>query len=170
MNAYQINLFLIFESWYIQLSGNSTIYSQLKKVLAKKFDNRFIPKYIPNDLPWYEKDGLDTWYLQNKCNYFLRDTDEHFKEMKIGNFYLIKNNVSEEHKKQYQQIDNHEIMGYPPKLHKEICSSIFCNVKLDGMYVKKETIDEQKKRNKKTGIGHGRFIKKVRDSVYAEAW
>ena len=38
------------------------------------------------------------------------------------------------------------------------------------MYVKKETIDEQKKRNKKTGIGHGRFIKKVRDSVYAEAW
>ena len=51
MNTYQINLFLIFESWYIQLSGNSTIYSQLKKVLAKKFDNRFIPKYILNDLP-----------------------------------------------------------------------------------------------------------------------
>ena len=90
MNTYQINLFLIFESSYIQLSGNLTIYSQLKKVLAKKFDNRFIPKYILNDLPWYKKDGLDTWYLQNKWNDFLRDTDEHFKEMKIGNFYLIK--------------------------------------------------------------------------------
>ena len=43
-----------------------------KKVMAKKFDNRFIPKYIPNDLPWYEKDGLDTWYLQNKCKDFLK--------------------------------------------------------------------------------------------------
>ena len=24
-------------------------------------------KYIPDDLKWYEKDGLDTWYLQKKC-------------------------------------------------------------------------------------------------------
>ena len=137
--------------------------------MAKKFDNHFIPKYIPNDLAWYEKDGLDTWYLQNECNDFLRDTDEHFKEMKIVNFDLIKNNVSEEHKKQYQQIDRHDILGYPPKLHEEICSSIFRNVKRDGMYDKKETIDEHF-RNKKTGIGPGRFIKKVRDSVYAKVW
>ena len=41
--------------------------------MAKKCNNRFIPKYIPSDLPWYEKDGLDTYYLQNKCNDFLRD-------------------------------------------------------------------------------------------------
>ena len=109
--------------------------------MAKKFDNHFIPKYIPNDLAWYEKDGLDTWYLQNECNDFLRDTDEHFKEMKIVNFDLIKNNVSEEHKKQYQQIDHHEIMGYPPKLREEICLSVFRNVKRDGIYVKKKTID-----------------------------
>ena len=85
--------------------------------------------------------------------------------MKIVNFDLIKNNVSEEHKKQYQQIDHPEIMGCPPKLHEEICSSIFHNVKRDGMYVKNETIDEHF-RNKKTGIGCGRFIKKVRDSLY----
>ena len=57
--------------------------------MPKKFDNRFIPKYIPNDLPWYERDGLDTWYQQNKCNDFLRDTDENFKEMKTANFDII---------------------------------------------------------------------------------
>ena len=89
--------------------------------------------------------------------------------MKIVNFDLIKNNFSEEHKKQYQQIDHHEIMGYQPKLREEICLSILRNVKRDGMYVKKKTIDEHF-RNKKTGVGRGRFIKKVRDSVYAEAW
>ena len=113
--------------------------------------------------------GTRKMELIHKCNDFLRDTDEHFKEMKIVNFDLIKNNVSEEHKKQYQQIDRHDILGYPPKLHEEICSSIFRNVKRDGMYDKKETIDEHF-RNKKTGIGPGRFIKKVRDSVYAKVW
>ena len=51
--------------------------------MAKKIDNRFIPKYIPNNLSWYEKDGLYTWYLRNKHNNFLRDTDENFQAMKI---------------------------------------------------------------------------------------
>ena len=60
-------------------------------------------------------------------------------------------------------------MGYPPKLHEEICSSIFRDVKRNGMYVKKETIDEYFK-NKKIGIGCGRFIQKIRDSMYAESW
>ena len=85
-----------------------------------------------------------------------------FKEMKIVNFDLIKKNVSEERKKQYQQIDHHEIMGYPSKLLEEICSSIFRKVNTDGMYVKKETIDEYFKGVGKTnGTGPVRFIKKL---------
>ena len=47
--------------------------------MAFRNDNKYIPKYVPNDLKWYEKDGLDTWYLQNKHTDFLMDTDEHFK-------------------------------------------------------------------------------------------
>ena len=31
-----------------------------KKIMAEKLDNQFIPKYIPSDLKWYERDGLDT--------------------------------------------------------------------------------------------------------------
>ena len=50
--------------------------------MAKKFDNCFIPKYITNNLPWYVRDGLDTWYLQNKCNDILRDTNEHLRRWK----------------------------------------------------------------------------------------
>ena len=26
-------------------------------------DNVFIPKYVPNNLKWYKRHGLDTWYL-----------------------------------------------------------------------------------------------------------
>ena len=134
-----------------------------------KIDNKFIPKQVPNDLPWHERDGLETWYQQNRCNDFLRDTDKHFKAMKIVNVDMIKNNVSEQSKKQYQQIDHHEIMCYLLKEREEICSSIFRNIKRDGLYVTKETVDEHFK-NKKTTIGRGQFIKKIKDSVYAEAW
>ena len=134
-----------------------------------KFDNKFIPKYVPNDLPWYDRDGLETWYQQNKCNDLLRDTDEHFKAMKIVNLDMIKNKVSEKKKDQYQQIDHHEIMCYPPKEREQICSSIFRNIKRDGMYVKKETVDEHSK-NKKPTIGRGQFNKKIKGSLYGEAW
>ena len=44
--------------------------------MAKKVDNKFIPKYVPNDLPWHQRDGHMTWYDQNKCNDFLEDTNE----------------------------------------------------------------------------------------------
>ena len=46
--------------------------------LTWEVDNTFIPKYTPNNLKWYGKDGLETWYRQNKCNEFLNNTDEYF--------------------------------------------------------------------------------------------
>ena len=33
--------------------------------------NSYVPKFIPKDLPWYERDGLMTWYDQMKCEDFL---------------------------------------------------------------------------------------------------
>ena len=68
--------------------------------MAFRNDNTFIPKYVPDNLKWYEKDGLDTWYLKNKCDDFLMNTDEHFENMHIVNFDTIKNNVPKEKIKQ----------------------------------------------------------------------
>ena len=48
------------------------------KDLTREVDNNFIPKYVPGNLKWYEKDGLDTWYLRNKCEDVLKNTDLHF--------------------------------------------------------------------------------------------
>ena len=73
-----------------------------------KADNVFIPKYVPNNLKWYEQDGLDT-YLENKCNKFLKDTDLHFKQRQTVNFDIIKNGVSEKTIKQYNQIEHDKI-------------------------------------------------------------
>ena len=58
-------------------------YVQKKSIRAEstwRADNVFIPKYVPNNSKWYKRDGLDTWYLQNKCIEFLEDTDLHLKQ------------------------------------------------------------------------------------------
>ena len=55
-----------------------------------KVGNTFVPKFIPDNLKWYELDGLETWYFHNKCE-FLEDTDLHFKNGKIVNFDIINN-------------------------------------------------------------------------------
>ena len=39
--------------------------------LIHEFDNVFVPPYVSNNLKWYERDGLDTWYRQGKCRDFL---------------------------------------------------------------------------------------------------
>ena len=77
--------------------------------MAKKVDNKFIPKYIASDLAQHERDGLDTWYLQGKCNDFLNNTDEPFKKINTVNLDMINNELSKEQIKQYQFIDHQEI-------------------------------------------------------------
>ena len=104
-------------------------------------------------MPWYERDGLDTWYKQNKCSDFLRDADKHFKNMKMVNFDILKNQVSEDKLKQYLIIDHHEIMRYPPKLREEICSSIFRNIKRVDMFVKKKQLMNILKIKNLLGVG-----------------
>ena len=68
------------------------IISYTKKIKMAEFtdstweqENCFIPKYIPGDLKWYERDGLDTQYLKIKCDEFLENTDLHFAKPKVVN-------------------------------------------------------------------------------------
>ena len=93
-----------------------------------KVDNVYIPKYVSDNLKWYERDGLDTWYLKNKCDVFLQDTDLHFQQRRILNFDVIENGVSEKTFKQYNQIDHEEIKEYPEKYQEQIMSSVFFQV------------------------------------------
>ena len=136
----------------------------------KKVDNRFIPTYVPKDLPWYKCEGLLIWYDQNKCEEFLENTDEHFQNLQILNFDLINTNVKidDDKLKQYQTINHHEIMGSPPQSIEQIMSSIF-RANRPGMFVKKETALEHFNKPIKIVI-RGRFIKKIKDDHYKETW
>ena len=54
---------------------------------------------------------------------------------------MIKNEVSEDKKKQYQTIDHKEIKPYPLQFQEPICSSIFRNSERKHMHIKKNPID-----------------------------
>ena len=66
--------------------------------MTKKVDDTFIPEFIPNNVPWYDRDGFNTWYKHNKWKELLEDTDNHFKILEITNFDMIYN------KKHFQMI------------------------------------------------------------------
>ena len=138
--------------------------------LTWKVDNTFVPPFVSNDLKWFERDGLETWYRRNKCEEFLQDTDSHFKNRKIVNFDMIKNEASDTKIKQYQQIDHDEIKKYPIEYQQQITSSIFRNANRKDMYIEKRTINEHFNNKKISGYGRGRFIKKYKDDMYAQCW
>ena len=94
--------------------------------LTWQFDNTFRPSYVSPNLKWYERDGLDTWYKQNKCQEFLENTDKHFEQRKIKNFDMI--NDGEKRNKiiqQHQTVGHEEIKKYPFEHQHEITSLYF---------------------------------------------
>ena len=138
---------------------------------AKKVDNTFAPKFASKNVPRYEKDRLNTWYEQSKCNDFLEDQDEHFQKLQINNFDLIfnKNKFSNHKIKQYQTIDHNEIMKYPERTRDQIVSSTFRNSRRQDMFIQEDTVHEHFKVNSNS-VGRGRFIKKIKNDHYKETW
>ena len=56
---------------------------------AKVFANNYIPKYVPEDLRWYEREDLLTCIYQFKYKEFISDPDTSVKNTKVINFYMI---------------------------------------------------------------------------------
>ena len=136
---------------------------------SKKGYNRFIPTYVPNNLPWYKRDRSMTWY-EGKCHDFLENTDEHFETLRTVNFDVINSNGQIYNKKlrEYQTCDHHEIMNFRPEKREQIMSSMF-HVNRPDMFVKKETALDHFNKSIKN-IGRGTFIKKLKDEHYKETW
>ena len=107
--------------------------------LTWQFDNTFVSPYVPENLKWFERDGLETWYRQNKCREFLKNTDVHFQQQQIINFDMITNGKELDKSiiKPYQTIDHDEIKKYLPERQQQITSSIFRNIGREDMNVKR---------------------------------
>ena len=91
---------------------------------------KYVPQYVPDNLKWYERDSLLTWYYQCKCEDFLRNTDAHFKEAKTVNFDIIHGmckgeEVPKKVFKQYQTVGHEDVLKYPETKENKIFPSAF---------------------------------------------
>ena len=130
-----------------------------------------IPKYIPKNLKQYERDGLDTWYLEGKSNDFLQVTDYYFNTVKVVNFDMIFNKSSLTEVINYKRINFNHIKDYPEPNQIKIKQSINRNIKKGNFHVKREHVPKlfvkDQFQNKKLAVGSGRFLKICKDSMYA---
>ena len=99
----------------------------------------------------------------------MSNSDLQFQKRKIVNFDSIKNDLDKKKLQQNQTIDHDEIKNYPPHFQDQIRSSIFRNSTRSYMNIQKETIKEHFT-NEKVPTGRGRFLKKIKDGMYAKYW
>ena len=137
----------IHQNYFYPLSGNMTTSFTQKKImevnvdnLTWQFHNEFIPSYVPPIVKYFERDGLETWYRQNKCQEFLQSTNKHFKQRKIVNFHMIKEKLDKKVIQQYQTVDNNKIEQYPIEYRNQIRCSIFCNIHRNDLHVEMSTV------------------------------
>ena len=70
-----------------------------------------------------ERDGLNMWYEQNKCNALLEDPDKHFENLQINNFHIIfnKEKLDSQNIDQYHTIEHKKNMSYQKKRENRSC-------------------------------------------------
>lgn len=112
--------------------------------------NNYIPEYVAQNLPWYERDGLMTWYDQIKCQEFLRNSDKHFKTGKIVNFDIISREAAAEKVldnvlKKWETIQNERVSKYPKNDQETFLNSAFRTERPDIFFLKKVVLDHFKK-------------------------
>ena len=113
--------------------------------------NAYVPKFMPKDFPWYEMDGLMTWYNQGKCEDLLRDTDKHFQQAKIVNFDIIHRQccweeIPKDLLQYYQTVNDRTVSQCSNTEQDQILSSAFRTDRTD-IFFEQETI--KKRFNKK---------------------
>ena len=149
-----------------------TIILNYMATFSKICTNADIPEPVPDNLKWYEKDGLDTWYKKNKCNEFLEDTDHYFKTKQIVNFDMIRNSnfIPKSKLEQYHTVSYEKIKMY--RCAEQITSSIVRHIDHPDLHVTPELVQSHFKNKKsssvKKTVGRGRFLKICRDTMYAK--
>lgn len=115
-----------------------------QQMAAKKFLNNYLPEYISDSLPWFERDGLMTYIDKLKYDSFVKELDSHFGNMQIINFDIIHKQargieISDNELRKYKTTDNSRLGNYPSRKKSQIFSLAFrCprkDIYLDNVYL-----------------------------------
>ena len=138
---------------------------------SKILSNRVVPKYVPTNLRWDQKEGLNAWYLQGLCSDFIEDVDNHFFNIQITHFDMINNDLPKSEIQQYKTFDYESINQYPEAIKNEIREAVCRNIKKSNFHVDRQNVLKiLQEQNKTVARGRGRFLKICCDSMYASCW
>ena len=98
------------KSNFSQPSGNQPLLSR---------NCKFIPRCIRQDLKWYKRDGLLTYYDQLNYQEFQRNPQNWLDNLKFLNFHMIHKkcggSVMDRTEKDYKTIKYENLIPYPPE-------------------------------------------------------
>ena len=93
----------------------------------KKFVNKHIPGYTPNNLKWYERDDLLIYIDQLKYEEFSSDLDRYLKKAEIINFDFIdkrcRSDTQKFSDKYYQTVVSKDVEKMPQSHFKKSATS-----------------------------------------------
>ena len=111
-----------------------------KRKMSKPI-NTYVPKFVPKDLPWCERDSLIAWRDQCKYEDFLRDADQHFNQVKSTNFHIFSRECNGEEVPKdllnhYQTLNDKAVSDYPETEQDKALSSTFRTDQKDCFFEK----------------------------------
>ena len=87
--------------------------------MSKRAVNKFVPNYFPEDLKWFERDGLLTYVDQIKYSEFSSDPDKYLKQAEVVNFDMIHARCRGDKQyltdKYYQTVVSDDVKNMPQK-------------------------------------------------------
>ena len=88
--------------------------------------NTYVPTFVRQELKWYERDKLRTWYDHRKCKDFLDELDKDLENAKIVNFDIINKCVRGQVRSQltlqnYQTIEKKQFLNIRLRKEKKLC-------------------------------------------------
>ena len=110
--------------------------------------NTYVPTFVRQELKWYERDRLRTWYDHRKCKDFLDELDKDFENAKIVNFDIINKCVRGQVMSQltlqnYQTIEKKTVFEYPSKEREKIMSAVLkSTVKRNDVFISEDLVKD----------------------------
>ena len=95
--------------------------------MSKRAVNKFFRNYVPENLIWFERNGLLTYIDQLKYSEIFSDPDKHLTVAEVVNFDMIharcsgdKESLTDKH---YQTVVSDDVKNIPQKDKKETVSA-----------------------------------------------
>ena len=123
-----MNFFRCFLSTLEEVLKTDLHHIHLKKVTQKVNVDKYIPPYVPSDLPWYKRDGLMMYIDRLKYERFSENRDSYLQRANIIIFDIIhhrcRGNELTNPVTYYKTIKKHDLNDFEKKEKEEALAAV----------------------------------------------